>query len=204
MKTLICTVGLPRSGKSTWAKAQMQDHGIPIVNPDSIRLALHGQRFAGRAEPFVWAIAKTMVRSLFEAGHDLIILDATNITRKRRDEWQSSEWTTVFHVIGTTAEECLRRAADDEEIIPVIKRMAESLEPLGEDENKIEPIGATGTHSEGKFNEDDEGDLRLAIAADHVDGIVRIEFGKPVSWLGLPPDQALHFGQMIINKAKEF
>src|SRR5690554_6874569 len=31
---LICTVGLPRSGKTTWARKQ----SYPIVNPDSIRL----------------------------------------------------------------------------------------------------------------------------------------------------------------------
>ena len=35
---LIVMVGLPRSGKTTWARKQ----GYPIVNPDSIRLAFHG------------------------------------------------------------------------------------------------------------------------------------------------------------------
>ncbi len=33
MNRLILTVGLPRSGKTTWALEQ----GWPIVNPDSIR-----------------------------------------------------------------------------------------------------------------------------------------------------------------------
>ena len=84
-KTLIAMVGLPRSGKSTWAKKA----GHPIVSPDAIRLALHGQRFISEAEPFVWAIAKAMVRALFLAGHSAVILDATNNTRKRRDEWKS-------------------------------------------------------------------------------------------------------------------
>ena len=41
MKEIIVTVGLPRSGKTTWAREQ----GYPIVNPDSIRLSLHGKRF---------------------------------------------------------------------------------------------------------------------------------------------------------------
>jgi predicted kinase len=73
-KTLIMTVGLPRSGKSTWAIAQ----GHPVVCPDAIRLALHGQPFIATAEPVVWATAKLMVASLFEAGHGVVILDATN------------------------------------------------------------------------------------------------------------------------------
>jgi predicted kinase len=122
------TVGLPRSGKTTWARAQ----GHPIVCPDEIRLALHGQRYAQEAEPFVWAIARLMVRALFTAGHNTVILDATNVTQKRRDEWESDLWDTVFHVIPTNEEECLARAdaERDEEIKPVIRRMAEQFEPV--------------------------------------------------------------------------
>src|SRR5207302_1271835 len=92
---LICTVGLPRSGKSTWSQAQ----SYPIVSCDAIRLALHGQRFLAAAEPWVWTIAKTTVRALFFAGHKTVVLDSTNTTRKRRDEWQSKDWETQFKVI---------------------------------------------------------------------------------------------------------
>jgi predicted kinase len=125
--TLICTVGLPRSGKTTYARST----GHPIVNPDSIRLALHGRRFEALAEPFVWASAKLMVRSLFLAGHSRVIVDATNTTRKRRDEWKSPDWRTAFHVIDTPAAECIRRAVEigDAEIIPIIERMAAQWEP---------------------------------------------------------------------------
>lgn len=131
-KTLLCTVGLPRSGKTTWAQKQ----NLPIVSPDAIRLALHGQRFIAEAEPYVWAIAKTMVRALFLAGHKIVILDATNGTRKRRDEWQSKEWKTYFKVIDTPANVCLdrARAEGDEYIMPVIERMAVQHEGLQVDE----------------------------------------------------------------------
>ena len=127
-KILVAMVGLPRSGKSTWAQSQ----AWPIVNPDSIRLAIHGQRFVRQAEPFVWATAKTMVSALFLAGHKIVILDATNITNKRRTEWLSEEWTTFFKVIDTPASVCAERAraAGDEEIVPIIERMAERYEPL--------------------------------------------------------------------------
>lgn len=125
---LICTVGLPRSGKTTWARSQ----AWPIVNPDSIRLAIHGQRFIGDAEPFVWATAKAMVRSLFLAGHQTVILDATNTTKKRRAEWFDERWQTFFKVIDTPYPECMERAKDDDEILPVIERMAAQWEPLDE------------------------------------------------------------------------
>jgi predicted kinase len=129
-KILICTVGLPRSGKTTWARSQ----SYPVVNPDSIRLVLHGQRFHGPAEPWVWAMARTMVRSLFLSGHDTVILDATNLTRKRRDEWQSKEWGTFFKIIKATPAECMERAGDDAEIVPVINRMMAEYQPVEADE----------------------------------------------------------------------
>lgn len=132
MKELILTVGLPRSGKSTWAKQQ----GCPIVNPDSIRYALHGQRFQSLAEPFVWACATLMVRALFLAGHEKVIVDATNNTRKRRDFWRSSDWEVKCKIIDTSREICIQRAMEkkDIEILPIIERMAMEKEPVGQDE----------------------------------------------------------------------
>ena len=124
--TLIMTVGLPRSGKTTWAKEQ----GHPIVNPDAIRLALHGQAYSSLAEPFVWAIAKAMVRALFLAGHDTVILDATNTTEKRRSDWNNGIWTWEYKVFDTPADVCIERAKTSgrEELIPVIERMADAIQ----------------------------------------------------------------------------
>ena len=137
MKTLIMTVGLPQSGKSTWAAGK----GSPIVNPDAIRLAIHGKPFIGLAEPFVWATAKAMVRSLFLAGHDAVILDATNVTRKRRDEWKSKQWRREFREFDTGRDECIARAkntcsTDDhfEGLKAAIERMSEQFEPITDDE----------------------------------------------------------------------
>ena len=132
MNELLLTVGLPKSGKTTWAR---ENHS-PVVSPDAIRLALHGQRFANLAEPFVWAIARVMVRALFLAGHHRVIVDATNNTRKRRDAWKDDAWRRTYKVFDTSAEECMRRAQreGDTEILPVIKRMAEAHEPIGPEE----------------------------------------------------------------------
>jgi predicted kinase len=126
-KTLLMLVGLPRSGKSTWARAEK----LPIVCPDAIRLALHGQAFASQAEPHVWAIARTMVRALFLAGHETVILDACNNTKKRRDEWRSKGWRRVFRIMRTSEGVCHNRAVNERpDLVPVIARMADTHEPV--------------------------------------------------------------------------
>jgi len=128
MPTLMMTVGLPRSGKSTWASTM----GYPIVCPDAIRLALHGRPFIPEAEPMVWTIARLMVRALFNAGHETVILDATNTTKARRDEWLSDQWQRQWVVFSTGLDECLSRAVASgrTDLIPVIERMARHFEAL--------------------------------------------------------------------------
>jgi predicted kinase len=127
---LILTIGLPRSGKSTWAMRQ----NLPVVNPDSVRLAVHGQRYLESAETMVWTIVKYMVKALFIAGHNNVILDATNVRKESRKFWiefakQNDLWL-VYAYSPTIRDECVRRATltNDREILPVIDRMADEME----------------------------------------------------------------------------
>jgi hypothetical protein len=64
-------------------------------------------------------------------------------------------------------------------------------------------LGATGKFPYGKADEHDEGELTLALAADHQNGIVRVLFGKSIVWLGLPSSHARQLAQMLIEKADE-
>ena len=128
MKTLIMTVGLPRSGKSTYARKQ----GIPIVNPDSIRLALYGSggKFIDDAEPMIWCMAKYFVKALFLAGHDEVILDATNLTKKGRDFWDDPNWIRKFIRFDASKEECIKRAILDNrrDLLLIIVKMDEETD----------------------------------------------------------------------------
>jgi predicted kinase len=125
---LICTVGLPRSGKSTWSRTQP----YPKVNKDAIRLALHGQRFLQEAEDWVHTISITMTKALFLSGHDIVICDETNITRKHREDCMSDDWETEFRLFDTSRDVCIERAllTDDYYIIPIIEMMHDNWEDL--------------------------------------------------------------------------
>lgn len=122
MSQLKVTVGLPRSGKTTLCQ-KLKTEGFVIVNPDSFRIAIHGQRFIAEAEPFVWAAVYAAVDGLRIAGHDVVV-DGTHITEKRREPWKKRG--AIFLPIGTTKEVCIERATalNDAEIILVIERMA--------------------------------------------------------------------------------
>ena len=61
-------------------------------------------------------------------------------------------------------------------------------------------LGAQGTHSQGKVTEDDEGDIKLMISS--TEGIVRIDFGKPVAWLGLPTQDAFAMANTILKHVR--
>lgn len=137
MNLLIVTVGLPRSGKSTWAREQQS----PITCPDAIRFALHGHAFIPLAEPFVWSIAGVMVRALFLAGHQIVIVDGCHVKRQQRQYWEdmgiNAHWRTIFKEITTPELKCIDRCGEDEKMVEVVQRMAEEREGLGSEEQTV-------------------------------------------------------------------
>lgn len=137
---LIAMVGLPRSGKSTIVRKLSMHHNAPIVKKDDIRLALHGQRFTPSAEPFVQAIALTMIKSLFLSGHEWVIADETHYSKWARDQVRNGPWQTLFYHVDTGPSICKQRAiaTDQEDLIPVIDRMFARFEPLEESEARYE------------------------------------------------------------------
>ncbi len=133
MKNLYMLIGLPRSGKTTWAKQKQELSGGVIVSADAIRWSVYGQRFWELGEPLVWGLRDVLLRTLLEQGVDIII-DETNTKEARRTPTIKIAKNYGYEVYGvivsTTAEECIRRAEDEEDdkIIPVIQRMAEQYE----------------------------------------------------------------------------
>jgi predicted kinase len=130
MNLLIVMVGLARSGKSTWAQKQ----SIPIACPDAIRFALHGHAFIPLAEPMVWAISGIMVRSLFLAGHTIVIVDGCHVKHEQRQFWvdmgDREGWRTIFKPITTPELTCIKRCGEDDEMVGVVQRMGGEYEPL--------------------------------------------------------------------------
>ena len=133
---LIATIGLPRSGKSSFVGQLSKLLGAPIVRKDAIRLALHGMRYKLDAEPMIKTLALYMIRSLFEAGHPIVIADETHYSKAAREVIKSDKWDVAFLVVPTPIEVCKERALATEQpdLLPVIDEMAARYEPPeGED-----------------------------------------------------------------------
>lgn len=111
--SLTATIGLPASGKSTWAesvRARFPDR-VRIVNRDDIRAAT-GARFEDGDEPVVALIRDHMIDEWIVRGYDVICSD-TNISPKVRRrlaglaKHRKADYSEV--VINTPLDECLRR-----------------------------------------------------------------------------------------------
>jgi tRNA uridine 5-carbamoylmethylation protein Kti12 len=124
-KTLIAMMGLPRSGKSTIARSLSKALGAPIVSRDALRLAVHGQRYEGAAEPLIRALDIYMVRALFGAGHETVIVDETNYSPEARAHLEDPNWEIQWYPVLTHPDLCKERAkaTNQPDLLPVIDEM---------------------------------------------------------------------------------
>lgn len=112
MGKMIVLIGLPGSGKSTYARKQMEENGnVMRVNRDEIRSMLF-KNWKGKKEQVVSEIEKAAIISAVSNQYDIII-DDTNVSPNTRRRWKSlSVELGVAHVeipIQATIEECIDR-----------------------------------------------------------------------------------------------
>ena len=69
------------------------------------------------------------------------------------------------------------------------------LDRTGQDEKP----GPTGEYPQGRLNENDEGELKIAVG--HAHGKVFCDFGESVTWFALDPDGARDLARMIDEHA---
>lgn len=159
-------VGLPASGKSTWASRQAD---CKIVSSDAIREELYGDESIQK-EPFkVFNLMNKRTKNLLAEGYN-VVYDATNLSIKKRKHLINNELSgfdieKVAVVFATPYKECLKRNANRDRKVPeyVIERMYKSFQFPHYDEgfDTIEII-----KSDNKFVINIE-DIIMLVGMDH-------------------------------------
>lgn len=76
MYKLIYTIGLPGSGKSTWAREyQKENPNTVLVNKDELRAMLHNSVHSKGREDFVCMMRDFIITTALLKGHDVIVHD---------------------------------------------------------------------------------------------------------------------------------
>jgi len=114
-KVILMLKGLPASGKSTWAKEQIDEHPgrFKRVNKDDLRAMLDNSRWSRANEKFVLKVRDFIVSQALEDGYSVIV-DDTNlhprheirlkeIAREKKADFEVKEFTDV------PIEECIKR-----------------------------------------------------------------------------------------------
>lgn len=112
---VIATVGLPGSGKTTWADKQVREDEtghLTIVNRDHIRAML--RRPFDKDEDLVTDVQRAAIRACLVAGKSVIV-DDTNLNPGMLNDLQAwsmrqvGEFITVTHFLFISPETCAER-----------------------------------------------------------------------------------------------
>ncbi|MCC6537945.1 MAG: AAA family ATPase [Bryobacterales bacterium] len=131
---VLVLVGLPGSGKSTWAARE----GLPVLSSDGMRGLLADDVTDQTIHARVFATLRYLLRQRIALGRPVTCVDATHLTPKERRPYLQLTGCRVEAVyFDTPLTVCLARNAARDRVVPpeVIERMAARM---------VRPVSAEG------------------------------------------------------------
>lgn len=133
---LVILVGLPASGKSTWAR----ENGLPTLSSDAVRELLTGDSTHQGVNRLVFRTLRYLAAARLQAGMPVTCIDSTALTI-----WERRCWIRFAHLhdcpieavfFDTPLDECKRRNALRDRVVPdhAMDHMAARLQRPNEEE----------------------------------------------------------------------
>lgn len=132
MQKLIMMVGIPGSGKSTYAK-KLEDENNIVLSTDAIRGEVYGDEAIQKDHKQIYQLLFSRAKQALAKGKN-VILDATysNIYDRQRtlDAFSDLNLYRVAIVISTPLKECLKRNKNRDRVVEedVIRRYYNGFE----------------------------------------------------------------------------
>ncbi len=129
--TVVVLVGIPGSGKSTWAAKQ----GVPVLSSDEMRRILTGDVTNQQINRLVFRMMRRCLEAMLEARVERVVVDSTALTRRERRTWirwaelHGCQVEAVF--FDTPAELCRARNIKRDRVVPkeAMARLLSRMEP---------------------------------------------------------------------------
>ena len=136
--TLYILIGVPGSGKSTYAKelCEKSERGVALVSSDEIRKWLFGNESCQANPKLVFDTAHEAIKNQLSCGYD-VVFDATNIYKHNREKLIKKIMFKVTKPVrfvaiyfDTPIETCIARQELRERKVPtkVIEKMARQID----------------------------------------------------------------------------
>lgn len=150
-KRVYIPIGLPGSGKSTWANKFMSEGDCVVISSDAIRGELYGDENIQGDPNVVFGIVKQRLADAVCGDCTNIILDATNLKKKDRiahiadlerrvrnssKQTRDTQYDLIAVWFAVPLDECLKRNAGRKRVVPteVVERMWKNFCPPGYEE----------------------------------------------------------------------
>lgn len=129
---LYFTIGLPRSGKSSYANAWSKESpNRVVIGGDDFRIGLHGHEYLRTSEGLVFGVMDAAIRALLHRGFDVLV-DETCTTEATLLRYLLIDLNATPIILDTPANICIQRAREGgkEHLVPCIVQMDKQKQEL--------------------------------------------------------------------------
>ncbi|MCQ2079258.1 MAG: ATP-binding protein [archaeon] len=118
--TLLFMVGLPGSGKTTWARAYAEEFGFTVRSSDDVRRDLYGDETVQGDSSVVFSVLHSLIERDLSKGRN-VIMDTTGLTPRSREairRFRGLGATCIAVVLDVPDGVCIERNRSRERVVP--------------------------------------------------------------------------------------